>query len=87
MALPNIFTSEYVDTRALWEGSDIVNGTHTEVYPGKAEWLGEITAKGKIQIINLRPYKFDTYFLYDSKFKHWILQYALKYLSLKTKLT
>ena len=47
MALPNIFTNDYVDIRAMWEGSDIVDGNHTGEYPGKAEWLGEISAKGR----------------------------------------
>lgn len=50
MALPNIFSSEYVDINVMWQGAKILdaNGTHTGEYAGKAEWLGEITAHGKI---------------------------------------
>lgn len=48
MALPNIFTNDYVDINVLWKGPKIMeNGTHTGEYVGRPAWIGEITAMGK----------------------------------------
>lgn len=45
MALPNIFTNDYVDINVLWKGPKIMeNGTHTGEYVGRPAWIGEITA-------------------------------------------
>ena len=47
MALPNIFTNDYVDHDVLWNGAKLfdANGTFSG-FEGKPGWLGEIKPKG-----------------------------------------
>ena len=47
MALPNIFTNDYVDHDVLWNGAKLfdANGTFSG-FEGKAGWIGEIKPKG-----------------------------------------
>ena len=46
MALPNIFTNDYVDHDVLWNGAKLfdANGTFSG-FEGKPGWLGEIKPK------------------------------------------
>ena len=47
MALPNIFTNDYVDHDVLWNGAKLfdANGTFSG-FEGKPGWLGEFKPEG-----------------------------------------
>ena len=61
MALPNIFTNDYVDHEVLWQGAKMVVNESVS-FEGKPGWIGEIAAKGEhrlriVQSSHLRPFQ------------------------------